>query len=290
MEENHPRLTLCGRTEIMNPDSDTIRSAAADAAAAPMDLLLTSAAIGMLRRVTPGGSGLRLATALAGRPGLVASRGRRLLGELGRIAVGTSQVQPSRRDRRFADPGWAGNPLLRRAMQAYLAAAGTAEGVVADAGLDWADSERVDFAVTNPVDALAPTNNPLLNPAAVKAAIDTGGGSALAGLRHFVADMASAPRVPSMVEPDAFEVGVDLAVTPGSVVLRTPVFELIQYRPVTETVRQGPALIVPPRVNKYYVMDLAPGRSMVEYLVGQGVQVFMISWRHPDARHAKWDL
>jgi polyhydroxyalkanoate synthase subunit PhaC len=274
----------------MSPDSDTIRSAAADAAAAPLDLLLTDAATGALRRVNPGGSGLRLAAALATRPRLVAGRGRQLAGELARIAVGTSQVQPSRRDRRFADPGWAGNPLLRRAMQAYLAASVTAEGVVADAGLDWADSERVGFALTNLVDALSPSNNPLLNPAAVKAAVDTGGGSVLAGLRHFAADMAAAPRVPSMVEPDAFHVGVDLAVTPGSVILRTPVFELIQYRPATTTVRQVPLVIVPPVINKFYVMDLAPGRSMVEYLLGRGLQVFMISWRNPDARHAKWDI
>jgi polyhydroxyalkanoate synthase len=274
----------------MSADTDPTRPAAPDTTAAPLDLLLTDAATGTLRRLNPGGSGLRLAAALAGRPRLVAGRGRQLLGELTRIAVGTSQVQPSRRDRRFADPGWAGNPLLRRTMQAYLAAAQAAEGVVAEAGLDEADSERVGFVLTNLVDALAPSNNPLLNPAAVKAAIDTGGGSALAGLRHFLADMAVAPRVPSMVEPDAFEVGVDLAVTPGAVVLRTPVFELIQYRPVTPTVRQVPLLIVPPVINKFYVMDLAPGRSMVEYLVGQGLQVFMISWRNPDARHAKWDL
>ena len=275
---------------VMSADNDTTASAAADAAAAPLDLLLTDAAIGMLRRVNPGGSGLRLAAALAGRPRLVAGRSRRLAGELGRITVGRSQVQPSRRDRRFADPAWAGNPLLRRAMQAYLAAAETAEGVVAEAGLDDADSERVGFVLTNLIDALAPSNNPLLNPAAVKAAVDTGGGSVLAGLRHFVSDMAVPPRVPSMVEPDAFEVGVDLAVTPGSVVLRTPVFELIQYRPTTAAVRQVPLVIVPPTINKFYVMDLAPGRSLVEYLVGSGLQVFMISWRNPDARHAKWDF
>src|SRR5580693_3074726 len=113
----------------MSADSDSA-SSAADAAAAPLDLLLTDAAIGMLRRVNPGGSGLRLAAALAGQPRLVAGRGLRLLGELGRVAAGTSQVQPSRRDRRFTDPGWAGNPLLRRAMQAYLATAETAEGVL----------------------------------------------------------------------------------------------------------------------------------------------------------------
>jgi polyhydroxyalkanoate synthase len=108
-----------------------------------------------------------------------------LAGELARITVGRSEVQPSRRDRRFADPGWAGNPLLRRAMQAYLAAAQTAEGVVAEAGLDEKDAERVGFVLTNMIDALAPSNNPLLNPAAVKAAVDSGGKSALTGLRNF---------------------------------------------------------------------------------------------------------
>jgi polyhydroxyalkanoate synthase len=86
-----------------------------------VDLLLTDAALGVLNRVNPGGSGLRLAAALAARPQLVASRTRNLLGELTRIAAGTSQIEPSRRDRRFADPGWAGNPLLRRVLQGYLA-------------------------------------------------------------------------------------------------------------------------------------------------------------------------
>jgi polyhydroxyalkanoate synthase subunit PhaC len=274
----------------MSANTDPDRSAAEDAAAEPLDLLLGDAATGMLRRVNLEGSGLRLAAALAVRPRLVAGRGRRLAGELARIGAGRSHIQPSRRDRRFSDPGWAGNPVLRRTMQAYLAAAESVTGVVAEAGLDKADAERVNFVLSNLIEALAPSNNPLLNPAAVKAALDTGGGSTVAGLRNFLSDMAIPPRVPSMVEPDAFEVGVDLAVTPGSVVLRTPVFELIQYRPVTETVRQIPLLIVPPVINKYYVLDLAPGRSMVEYLVSQGLQVFMISWRNPDARHAQWDL
>jgi polyhydroxyalkanoate synthase subunit PhaC len=275
---------------IMSTNTDTMEAAAADAVTAPLDLLLTDAALGALRRVNPGGSGLRLAAALATRPRLMTRQGRHLLGEMARITVGSSAVQPSQRDRRFADQGWKSNPLLRRVLQGYLAAAQTAEGVVAGADLDWADSERVGFVLTNLVDALAPSNNPVLNPAALKAVIDTGGGSALAGLRHFIADMAAPPRVPSMVEPDAFEVGADLAVTPGAVVLRTPVFELIQYRPATATVSQVPLLIVPPTINKFYVIDLAPGRSLAEYLVGRGQQVFMISWRNPDARHAAWDF
>src|ERR1700760_1100650 len=242
----------------MSDDTDPSRSAA-DAAAAPLDLLLADAATGMMRRINPGGSGLRLAAALTTRPRLVAGRGRQLAGELARITLGRSQVQPSRREPRVArpgwagrrprgargcaDPGWAGNPLLRRAMQAYLAAAETAEGVVAEAGLDEKDAERGGFVLTNMIDALAPSNNPLLNPAAVKATLDSGGKSALTGLRNFAADMAVPPRVPTMVEPDAFEVGVDLAATPGSVILRTPVFELIQYRPVTPAVRQVPLVI-----------------------------------------------
>ena len=116
--------------------AETMESAAVDAVAAPLDLLLTDAALGALNRVNPGGSGVRLAAALAVRPRLVAGRTRNLLGELARIAAGTSQVQPSRRDRRFADPGWVENPLLRRVMQAYLTAAQTAEGLAQGADLD----------------------------------------------------------------------------------------------------------------------------------------------------------
>src|ERR1035438_1643034 len=129
----------------MSADTDSTRSAADDTAAAPLDLLLGDAATGMLRRMNPGGSGLRLAASLAAKPRLMAGRGGQLAGELARIAVGRSEGQPSRRDRRFTDPGWTGNPLLRRTMQAYLATAESAEGVVGEAGLDERDSERIGF-------------------------------------------------------------------------------------------------------------------------------------------------
>jgi polyhydroxyalkanoate synthase len=273
----------------MNADSSA-SAAAADTVSAPLDLLLTAAAFGPARWITPRADALRLTAAMATHPRLVAGRGWQLLSELSRVTLGTSTLRPSRRDRRFADPGWTGNPLLRRSVQAYLAAAQTAESLVEEVGLEWADTERARFAVRNLVDALAPSNNPVVNPAAWKAAIDTGGVSALTGLRRLISDLAAPPRVPSMVEPDAFEVGRDLAVTPGAVVLQTPVFELIQYSPATAKVRQAPLLIVPPTINKFYVLDLAPGRSLAEYLVGSGQQVFMISWRNPDARYARWDL
>ena len=262
---------------------------AADAAGA-LDMLLADAALGPARRFVPGMAMARFCAQLARQPAVLALRLAGLGAELGRVASGRSELAASPKDRRFADPAWTSNPVLHRILQAYLAGAAAVDGLQADADLDWADEQRVSFLLSNLVEALAPSNNPLLNPAALKALIDTGGASALAGARHLAADLAAPPRIPAMVEPDAYAVGVDLAVTPGSVVLRTPVFELIQYAPATKQVRQRPLLIVPPVINKYYITDLAPGRSMVEYLVGAGQQVFMISWRNPDARHRHWRL
>ena len=262
---------------------------AVDAAGGP-DVLLTDAALGITNRLRPDGSLLRLAAGLARRPALVGRQAAALGAELGRIAAGRSALMPAPRDRRFADPAWTGNALLRRSVQAYLAASRSAEALLAGTELGWRDDTRLKFLLGNLVAAAAPSNNPLLSPAAWKALIDTGGGSALNGLRAFATDLAAPPRVPSMVTADAFEVGQDLAVTPGGVVQSAEQFELIQYQPVTETVYRYPLLIVPPMINKYYVVDLAPGRSMVEYLVAQGHQVFVMSWRNPDARHRDWNL
>jgi polyhydroxyalkanoate synthase len=256
-----------------------------------LDMVLVDAARGPLRRlVPPAGTALRFGSALARQPGTVARRTGELARELGRITLGRSELAPGKKDKRFADPAWTGNPLLRRAMQTHLAAARTAWELIEDADLDWQDDERIRFTATNLVDALAPSNIPVVNPLSLKAAIDTGGGSALKGLGRMVRDLSNPPRVPSMVEPDAFSVGEDLAATPGAVVLRTPVFELIRYSPTTETVRQVPLIMVPPTINKFYIADLAPGRSIVEHYVASGQQVFMMSWRNPDERHAEWGL
>jgi polyhydroxyalkanoate synthase subunit PhaC len=269
--------------------SATLPDAAGDLAGA-LDLLLADGALGVLRRFRPDGATLRLAVGLARRPQRVAGQMASLGGELARIAGGRSQIAPERRDRRFADPAWSQNPVLRRAMQAYLASGRTAESVLGDADLDWRDAERLRFVLMNVIAAASPSNNPLLNPAAFKSLVDTRGLSAARGLRALVSDLAAAPRVPSMVEPGAFAVGTDLAVTPGSVIYRTDMFELIQYAPTTEQVSRYPLVVVPPMINKFYITDLAPGRSMSEYLVSQGHQVFAISWRNPDYRHRDWDL
>jgi polyhydroxyalkanoate synthase len=156
--------------------------------------------------------------------------------------------------------------------------------------VDWRTERQARLAAGNLIDALAPTNFPFTNPSVLKAVVDTGGGNFARGVRQFLRDMAQPPRIPSMVDRSAFTVGEDLAVTPGAVVVRTEVFELLQYAPSTDRVRERPLLIVPPMINKYYVADLAPGRSMIEHVVASGQQTFAISWRNPDQRHAGWTL
>jgi polyhydroxyalkanoate synthase len=259
-------------------------------AAGGLDLLLTDAALGVLHRFRPDSSLLRLAAGLARRPEFVGRQAAAFGSELGRIVAGRSTVAADPRDRRFADPAWKDNPFLRRSVQAYLTAAASASELVAGAELDWRDDTRLKFLLTNLIAAAAPSNNPLLSPAGWKALIDSGGENAVRGLRNLASDLATSPRVPSMVPAAAYEVGKDLAVTPGGVVHATDQFELIQYQPVTETVYRYPLLIVPPMINKYYIVDLAPGRSMVEYLLSMGQQVFVMSWRNPDARHRDWGL
>ncbi len=278
---------MSGQPPDTRPSAVTSATAAADAATA-LDLLLAAAALGPLRRLMPGTTGIRFAGSLARRPHQLARHAASLAGELARVGLGSSTLAPSVRDRRFSDPAWTSNPLLRRLVQAYLAGGQTAERLVVDAELQWRDAARLTFVVDNLVQALAPSNNPVTSPVFWKALIDSGGGSVIRGVRHLAGDLATPPRVPSMVEADAFEVGADLAVTPGAVVLRTSMFELLQFQPQTPTVRRVPLLIVPPTINKYYILDLAPGRSLVEYLVKSGQQVFVISWRNPDARHRDW--
>src|ERR1700757_2808981 len=263
-------------------------TAKVDELAAPLDLLLTSATKPFARRMMPNATWARFAGSLAQHPGAVAGRVNALTRELGDIALGRSHRAPARADKRFADPAWQENPLLHRIMQAYLAGSETAEELLADANLDWRDNEKMQFVVDNFVEGLAPSNNPLISPLGWKALIDTGGLSAVRGLRAFARDMLSKPRVPAMVEPDAYAVGETVAITKGAVVLQTAMFELIQYAPQTDKVREVPLLIVPPAINKYYLMDIAPGRSMIEYFLKQGQQVFVISWRNPQARHKDW--
>ncbi len=258
--------------------------------AAPLDVLLVDAALGPVGRFLPDMSTAKWAVSLARKPDITAQRLGELGAEAGRILTGTSTVAPHRRDRRFTDVAWTENPLLKRLVQLYLAGGHTAEQLVIDADLDPRDRKRVRFFLENVIEAAAPSNVPLVNPASAKAVIDTAGLSLVRGGRQLVKDLASAPRVPEMVDGSGFVLGENIAATPGAVVFRTEVLELIQYAPQTDEVYEVPALVVPPTINKFYALDLAPERSLVEFGVRQGRQMFVISWRNPDARHASWNL
>jgi polyhydroxyalkanoate synthase len=260
------------------------------AARAALDILLTDAGRSPRQRFLPGAETVKLGAGLARRPGRVVRRLGRLGTELAKVAAGAAEIEAPRGDRRFADPAWTESWLFRRVMQGYLAAGRSLDELIEDAELDLQDERRVRFAAENLFDALAPTNFPWSNPAALKALIETGGMNLLRGARNFARDMSSPPRLPASVDPSQFTVGKDLAATPGAVVLRTDQFELLQYAPQTEAVRSVPLLSVPPMVNRYYLVDLAPGRSLVEYLVKRGQQVFAMSWRNPDERHRGWGL
>ncbi len=255
-----------------------------------LDSLLSDAGGGATRRWFPGVAGAKLAAKLATRPWKVARRGLGYSGELAKIAIGQSDVAPSKKDRRFKDEAWRGNPAFRRLAQVYLAAGKTVDELISDAGLDERAERRVRFAAENVLDALAPTNFPALNPAALKVTLDTGGKNLAQGTANLVHDLSRRPHIPAMVDDSAFTVGEDLALSPGAVVLRTELFELIQYEPSTPKVRATPLLLVPPMINKFYIADIAPGRSMLEHFVGSGQQCFTISWRNPDERHADWGL
>ena len=260
-------------------------------AAAPLDLLLTDGARGPLRRLRA----RRARAALGCRPRRPPDNGRPTRcgtcpASWGRSRSADPRARPENGIAASATTPGAPTRCCGGSCRPTWPPAAPSAALLADAHLDWRDRTRLEFALDNLVAALAPSNNPLISPTAWKALIDSGGANVVKGVRNLVTDLAAAPRVPTMVRPDAFEVGVDLAVTPGAVVLRTETFELIQYTPQTPTVRTRPLLIVPPVINKYYLADLAPGRSLVEYLVQGGQQVFMISWRNPDARHRDWGI
>ena len=254
------------------------------------DALLVDAALGPLNRFLPDRSTAKWGVSLARTPGRAARRLGELGAEAGRILSGTSTLTPHRADRRFTDVAWIENPLLRRLVQLYLAGRHTAEQLLIEADLDPRDRARARFFLDNVAEAVAPSNVPLVNPASAKAAIDTAGLSLVRGGRQLVKDMASAPRLPEMVDSASFVVGDNIAATGGGVVFRSEVLELIQYTPQTDEVYEVPTLVVPPTINKFYAIDLAPTRSLVEFGVRQGRQVFVISWRNPDPAHAFWNF
>jgi polyhydroxyalkanoate synthase subunit PhaC len=211
--------------------------------------------------------------------------------ELARVALGRSSVEFQPQDKRFADPTWKENPLYRRLGQAYLAWSQAVENVVENADTDdWRTAERARFGAAVLTSALSPTNTLLGNPAAVKRVFETGGKSLLRGARNMVHDVRHNGGMPSQVDVRPFKIGENVAATPGTVVYRDEVCEVLQYAPTTERVMARPMVLIPPQINKYYFLDLAPRRSFIEYAVSRGIQPFMISWRNPTPENGDWGL
>jgi polyhydroxyalkanoate synthase len=265
------------------PDAGPEGSSMGEAAAAAVNAGLAAGRVGARQAAAA------LAAALAHTPGLT-GRARALARDLAAAAAGRTVATPAKGDTRFTDPAWREHPVYRRAGQAYLATEQAITGAVADSGVDWRTAERARFAAGVVTSALAPTNTLPGNPAALKRAFDTGGASLARGARNLLADVRDGRRTPRQVDARSFRLGENIGATPGTVVFRNEVVEIIRYTPVTERVRAVPLLIVWSLVNRFYILDLAPGRSFIEYAVSQGIEVFVTSWRNPGREQAGWDL
>jgi len=193
---------------------------------------------------------------------------------------------PAKGDRRFSDPAWSDEPVYDYLKQAYLLAARQLQEFVAAAPVDDATRAQVDFASRQMMNALAPTNFPHTNPQVARRTIESGGLSLMTGLSNLLEDVGKGQGLVSRRAPNDFELGVNVAATPGAVVFRNDLMELIQYAPTTDKVYRRPLLFVPPLVNKYYLFDLTPKASYLKWLVDQGHTVFVISWANPDESHA----
>jgi len=192
-------------------------------------------------------------------------------------------VSPVKGDKRFNDLAYNENPLFFLLAQEYLLLNRLANELLDAAGLDADRDTKARFAAKFLLDALSPTNSFPGNPAALRQAFDTGGKSVVRGARNFLNDLRHNGGWPSQVDGTGFEVGVNMAATPGSVVYRSELIELIQYEPQGKQVHSVPLLFCPPWINKYYIMDLAPGKSLIEWAVQHGHTCFAISYRNPDA-------
>ncbi|HYZ22671.1 MAG TPA: class I poly(R)-hydroxyalkanoic acid synthase [Rhodopila sp.] len=204
--------------------------------------------------------------------------------EAGQRWLGLAQPneEPAKADKRFAAPEWHANPAYRTLKELYLLASDWLLRRTHEVDdLPEAERQRLDFHMRQFVDAMSPTLLLAANPQALHRAIETGGVSLAEGVRNLLHDVQQGKL--SMVDTTAFAPGRNLALTPGKVVYRNKLIELIQYAPSTKTVHRTPLMIIPPWINKFYIMDMQPKNSMVRFLVEQGFSVFMLSWRNPDA-------
>ncbi|MBY6128920.1 alpha/beta fold hydrolase [Qipengyuania aquimaris] len=207
-----------------------------------------------------------------------------------KIMTGKSDLAPDPKDRRFQDPTWQYNPFMRAGMQYYLAVQKGASRWLEDLELDELEKDRARFISNIIIDSLAPTNTLVGNPSAQKMAITSGGLSLVKGLKNAYDDMVNNKGMVSQVDKKPFKLGENIATSKGDVVLRTEMMELVHYAPTTDEVYEIPQLTIPPQINKMYINDLSPEKSVVKYQLDNGIQTFVISWKNPSKEQGHWDM
>jgi polyhydroxyalkanoate synthase len=200
---------------------------------------------------------------------------------LGGVTAASPAGEPERKDRRFAAPEWRENPIFDTIRQTYLRVSDQLLGTVDEIeGVDSATREKMRFATRSFVDAMSPSNFAVTNPQVLKKTLETRGENLLKGLANMLKDIASGQL--TQTKPGVFEVGRNLATTPGKVVRQTPLYQLIQYTPTTDNVLKTPVVVFPPWINRFYILDLSPEKSFVKWCVDQGITLFMVSWKSAD--------
>jgi polyhydroxyalkanoate synthase subunit PhaC len=245
--------------------------------------------IGLAREDLMGAVGVMLRET-AGRPVKTLKHLKNFSGEVVKIVQNKSDLAPDPKDKRFLDPAFRSNPFYRAGMQYYLAVRQGVGHWMDDLDFDDSERARASFVTNMILDSVSPTNSLIGNPSALKKAFETGGGSLIKGLKNAYEDITQNDGIVSQVDKRPFKIGENIATAAGSVVHRTEMMELIQYAPTTDEVHAVPLLIIPPQINKAYVNDLSPEKSIIRFLTGSGIQPFMVSWRNPTVEHRDWGL
>ncbi|MEO1047718.1 MAG: alpha/beta fold hydrolase [Pseudomonadota bacterium] len=226
----------------------------------------------------------------ASDPARMVKHARSMTEDMVKIMTGKSDLAPDPKDKRFMDPAWQYNPFFRAGAQYYLAVQKGMRGWLEDLELDELERNRANFIANIILDGIAPTNTLAGNPMAQKQIINSGGLSLIKGLQNAYTDLTKNKGMVSQVDKRPFKLGENVATSKGNVVHRTEMYELIQYAPTTDEVYVIPALTIPPQINKMYINDLSPEKSIIKWQLDNGLQTFVISWRNPSKEQGVWGM
>ncbi|MEO1648266.1 MAG: alpha/beta fold hydrolase [Pseudomonadota bacterium] len=226
----------------------------------------------------------------ASDPARMVKHARSMTEDMVKIMTGKSDLAPDPKDKRFMDPAWQYNPFFRAGAQYYLAVQKGMRGWLEDLELDELERNRANFIANIILDGIAPTNTLAGNPMAQKQIINSGGLSLIKGLQNAYTDLTKNKGMVSQVDKRPFRLGENVATSKGNVVHRTEMYELIQYAPTTDEVYEIPALTIPPQINKMYINDLSPEKSIIKWQLDNGLQTFVISWRNPSKEQGVWGM